>query len=94
MPGAPGGYLSVELLPVRFGQGGSGGIRVQTRRSQATVDLPVSMDVSNGKSLLITARGGNGEDGAVGGSGQDGKNGTNGAAATEYEDATVRSFIP
>lgn len=92
LPGAPGGYLSVELLSAGSNLHHPNGIRVEVRKSQSTVDLPVSMNVTSGQNLLITARGGNGEDGGIGGSGQNGKGGIDGTPATEDEDATVFSI--
>lgn len=51
------------------------------------------MEVPVGRDILISAVGGNGEDGLDGGHGQDGSRGGNGSDATEAVDATVRKFL-
>jgi hypothetical protein len=51
------------------------------------------VEVPAGRDILISALGGNGEDGLEGVDGQDGLRGENGSDATEVVDATVRKFL-
>ena len=53
-------------------------------------ELPSSIDVPIGRDLLLTAIGGNGEDGMNGENGVDGRDGINGEGASETSEATVR----
>lgn len=67
-----------------------GGIRAIVTASQSSQELPSSVDVPAGRDLLLTAIGGNGEDGMNGEDGGNGQDGVNGVDASETSDATVR----
>lgn len=67
-----------------------GGIRAIVVASQSSQELPSFVDVPVGRDLLLTAIGGNGEDGMNGEDGGNGHDGVNGVDASEVSDATVR----
>lgn len=88
IPGSAAGHLSVEIIesPVI-----KGGIRATVLASQSSHELPSSIDVPVGRDLLLTAIGGNGEDGMNGEDGVDGRDGVDGVDASETSEATVRT---
>lgn len=67
-----------------------GGIRVNVVASESHQELAPFTDVPVGRDVLLTAKGGNGENGLDGGDGIDGMDGVDGVDATESSDATVR----
>ncbi|KAI1772106.1 hypothetical protein F4818DRAFT_188364 [Hypoxylon cercidicola] len=88
VPGSAAGHLSVQLVesPVV-----KGGIRAIVVASQSSQELPSFVDVPVGRDLLLTAIGGNGEDGMNGEDGGNGHDGVNGVDASEGSDATAGS---
>ncbi|KAI1129448.1 hypothetical protein F5Y10DRAFT_290977 [Nemania abortiva] len=88
IPGSAAGHLSVQIVesPVI-----KGGIRAIILESQSSHELPSSIDVPVGRDLLLTAIGGNGEDGMNGEDGADGRDGINGMDASETSEATPGS---
>ncbi|XXG98999.1 hypothetical protein Hte_005332 [Hypoxylon texense] len=88
VPGSAAGHLSVQLVesPVV-----KGGIRAIVIASQSSQELPSTVDVPVGRDLLLTAIGGNGEDGMSGEDGGNGQDGVDGVDASETSDATAGS---
>lgn len=68
-----------------------GGIRAIVLANESSRVLHSPVDVPVGQDLLLTAIGGNGEDGMNAENGVDGRDGAYGADASETSEATVRT---
>ena len=87
MPGGPGGSLAVELSESIEREGY---LHAAVVRSDSWQQPTPSVELPPGRILLLSARGGTGENGHSGGDGQSGLAGVDGLAATRDTDATVR----
>jgi hypothetical protein len=85
-PGTQAGLLAVELTQSTTVQGS---IHVDVARFESTQQPGGPFDVPIRRDILLTAIGGNGENGLDGGNGQRGIDGVSGTAATRVADATV-----
>ncbi|GAW12934.1 hypothetical protein ANO14919_023070 [Xylariales sp. No.14919] len=88
IPGSAAGHLSVQIDESPEIKGG---IRATVIASQSSHELPSFVDIPVGRDLLLTAIGGNGEDGMNGEDGVDGRDGADGVDASEASEATPGS---
>lgn len=84
--GGPAGHLAVELSEAIESEGYLHAVVTEYNSWQQPAP---SVEVPPGKDLLLSAVGGNGEDGRTGGDGQSGFPGAEGDPATRNVDATV-----
>jgi hypothetical protein len=78
--------MTVELVESPVVQGG---IRINVIKFESYQQLAPTTEIPVGRDILLTARGGDGENGLDGGDGVDGMDGVDGVDATETSDATV-----
>lgn len=88
--GGPAGLLAVELSESIESDGYLHAVVVRWESWQRPAP---SVEVPPGKRFLLSAVGGNGEDGRTGGDGRSGSIGTEGTPATREMDATVSLSI-
>ncbi|KAL8792434.1 MAG: hypothetical protein Q9195_004967 [Heterodermia aff. obscurata] len=86
-PGAPAGFLAIELSESTFTEEG---ITVHRVGFTSRQEPPEWVEVPARKNLKVSAVGGRAESGHLGGNGQNGMNGIDGNPATREVDATVR----
>ena len=85
-PGAPAGFLAIELFESALTEQG---ITVHRVGFTSRQEPPEWVEIPARKNLRVSAVGGRAESGHAGGNGQDGMNGIEGNAATREVDATV-----
>ena len=85
-PGAPAGFLAIELSQSAVTEEGITVHRVDFASRQGP---PESVEIPARKNLKVSAVGGRAESGHAGGNGQVGMNGIDGNPATREVDATV-----
>lgn len=87
IPGAPAGFLAVQLSESEIVPEG---VHTRVIRYTSRQQPPTIVEVPARRDVLLTAIGGDGENGKTGGDGQDGIDGVDGQPATREIDETVR----
>lgn len=91
MPGSPAGHLTVQVSESSVNE--DGGLHIDVVAVEPEGVLPPAIEVPAGRDVLLSAIGGNGEDGRNGGDGEDGLAGMDGTDATVVLDATVSGVL-